>query len=159
MSWSMQRVKEAHESAQRTTELYLKHANLWDPIMARVEDLTGYAYGEYGGGLCLYVNGDLKKLGDVWRQLRELGYKCMFEPPTDEKVTEKTFKFTHTVDGLIISEVTLKFTSTVCKQVIVGYETKEVPVYELRCGAEIPPDEIVAVADAMGEDLGDVPLI
>jgi len=136
MSWSIKQIREIVSGIDHTVESYLKGAQHWDPVMAKIEDKVGHVSASSWGGLHVYVTSNIRQLADVWKELRLLGYATDYTEPTDEATNEREIKFTKTIEGVIADMVTLHFTSTVCKRVQVGTELKEVPVYELRCGEE-----------------------
>lgn len=144
MSWSMKQVSEAISGVNYQVEMYMKGAQHWDPVMAKIEDKTGYTSASNWGGLNVFVTGDVRKLADVWKELRLLGYKTDYQEITEETPEDKNereIKFTKTVEGVVVDTVTLHFTSSVCKRVQVGTVMKEVPVYEIKC-EEPAPDQV-----------------
>lgn len=76
--------------------------------------------------------GDKKRLAEVVRIFRTNGFATTKKP--EAKQTEYQAYFG--LEGKDLSEmrILLTFTSTVCRRVQVGTETKEVPIFEIQCG-------------------------
>lgn len=81
--------------------------------------------------------GDTSRFAEVWRLLRSQGYTPDTRPVT--KVKSSSFNtYWHKPD---YASIWFSFSSSVCKRVQVGVETKEVPVYEVQC--ESLPDMLI----------------
>lgn len=78
-------------------------------------------------------SGDAKKFAVVMRILRTSGFNTSSDRPKQGDTTWSAY-FVHPSSTV---HLWMYFTSSVCKRVQVGTETKEVPVYETKCGEDI----------------------
>lgn len=84
-----------------------------------------------GGWIDVQFTGDGQRLGRVWGELRRTGYKTEHRP----KKGDTTVSTYWSREGY--ARIWMMFSSSVCKRVQVGTETKEVPVYQTVCD-ELP---------------------
>ena len=88
------------------------------------------------GSVHVSFTGTGERFGKVWGELRRAGFKCDTRP--SEGATQFAGYFLR--DGY--ARLWMFFTSSVCRQVQVGTRTVEQPIYETRCGEELPAVEV-----------------
>jgi hypothetical protein len=96
--------------------------------------------------ITLMFTGDGDRLKQVWGLLRRHGYNVTARPAKGDT------QFTAFWQCEGQARIFMYFTSSLCRRVQIGTETKEVPIYETQCG-ELPelevstPTSAVTVAD------------
>lgn len=100
------------------------------------------------GSVHLSFSGNGEKFGRVWGELRRAGFRCDERP----KAGATQFAGYFMRDGY--ARLWLFFTSSVCRQVQVGTRTVEQPIYETRCGENLPEVEDASAPALTSEPLG-----
>lgn len=101
--------------------------------------------------ISLNFAGDGPRLGKLWGELRRNGFNCDTRPKKGDTQFSGWFRR----DGY--PNISVYFTSTLCRRVQVGTKTVEQPIYETICGdmPEIEPPAAPALVDA--EMANDIP--
>ena len=128
-------LKTMTESQRATLAYARKHGKVLIPVLKAIEKsgLCGLINAYFcSGDLTMGISGDSHTLGATWAILRKAGFKCTSERPA---ANQPSWSGWFNVDSGEPSDarIFLSFSSTVCKRVQVGVETKEVPVYEVQC--------------------------
>jgi hypothetical protein len=111
-----------------------------------------------GYGLYVYAGGDGKLLTQIVRVFRTNGWKTEHSPP-EKGADHWNAEYYQWVDGKKLPGVIdLKFSSTICKRVQTGTETKEVPVYETQCDDLVIEEPLHEEATVSQSDSNVIPL-
>ena len=106
-------------------------SKLMVPVLQKFKELG--ADPRYSGGDWVHVSlsGDAHAIADGVRILRTAGWKTDSAKPTRNSPQWSAF-FSH--ENVIGMSIYFSFSSSVCRRVKVGTETKTVDVYEVQCG-------------------------
>ena len=110
-------------------DFWSKHSGTLAPVVAKLEEMGLEPYLS-GTWICLSFTGDKHKLADVVRVLRTAGFKTDSSRPQKDATSWTAVYRDENWDVTFY----LTFSSSFCKRVQVGTETKEVPIFEVRCG-------------------------
>lgn len=131
-------------SASAATRYGREHTKVFTPLLKKLVNELGddlYAH-MCASDLTVNVSGGQPELHRAWRQLVVAGFRG---PETDrpkEGQPHWSGWFRHSVNSEC--KVFMSFSSKVCVRVQIGtkVETREVPIYETRCGDAVANEEV-----------------
>jgi hypothetical protein len=155
---TMLRLIEQAQKARKYAALFQSTVQRLAPLFRQFEVLdVDLEFSLRNGDIDLIFTGDAQRLRQVWAELRRNGYNTESRP----KRGDITFHAYWDQEGF--SRIWMMFSSSVCKRVQVGTRMVEQPIYETRCGEELPALEeqsgetVPVVAAAPNASAGDIP--
>lgn len=144
------RLIDQSQKAKKWNDLFKVTVKSFPALFRRLEELDiEPSFSLADGDINLTFTGDGSRLSEVWKALREAGYK----PDNRPKKGDSTF-YTHwRLEDCAI--IWLNFSSSVCRRVKVGTKMVEQDVFEVQCGElpEIEGDDKVVVVSGDADEL------
>lgn len=146
------RLIEQSQKVKKWTEAHQSLVRSFPALFRRLEALdVEPSFNLRDGDVELSFTGDGHRLAEVWKTLRQAGYKPSTHP---EKGSNASFYTRWLQEGR--TDIWMSFSSSVCKRVKVGTKLVEQDVFELQCG-ELPELESGDKPVAVVEDSDDMP--
>lgn len=129
-------IRDELHAVRRKQKLLFLYAENYNEVLFKLGDLSPYTIKADLGNIDIVYTGDKERLLHTVRVLRS----CHFIPnakPTEGNTSYGTY-FEHNSGA----KIWMYFSSSVCRRVKVGTETKTVDVYEVRCSDLVGLEEL-----------------
>ena len=123
------RLLEKYDEAIRMAFVWENDRDIAMPVLEKLDALGAEPYVMSDSHIAVSLTGDIDTLTSAIRAMRTGGYASASKP---ERKSPTFHAFYRHPEAKL--EIFFQFSSSVCKRVQVGTETKTVPVYEIHCG-------------------------